>query len=320
MDIVEFEPVMAADVARCYNELIEGLPYCCPVLPARFLDARHLACPLCREESLLVARVAGGDVAGFVHTGIAAAPGDEERCDQDEPGIIRFLSYRPGQRRVGEALLEAAENWVRERRRPRVMAWSNDYLYPFYHSPFAHMSDRLGHLHPLFYLAGYRMLFSELIFEWPDFDPPRTTRPELVFDQRSERRDDVTMGGRTLKPVLKLRALQDSVELGSCEMTGWREGYAWREAADWCFCASLMVKDEVRGRGLGKFLLATGLAEMRKAGFRHAGVSTDWDNYRAQLFYTNLGYRLRDRTFAFEKDLSGVETAKGRSRRWQRDM
>ena len=50
---------------------------------------------------------------------------------------------------------------------------------------------------------------------------------------------------------------------------------------------------------------------MRKAGFRHAGISTDWDNYRAQLFYTNFGYRLRDRTFAFERDLTSVEIAEG---------
>jgi GNAT superfamily N-acetyltransferase len=311
MNIVQFEPSMAAEVARCYNELVEGVPYCYSVTPERFLDAGCLASPLCREESLLAAREASGEIVGFVHTGVAAAPGEEERGDLGEPGIIRFLSYRPGQRRVGQALLEAAESWVRERGRPRVMAWSNDYLYPFYHSPFAHLSDRLGHLHPLFYWAGYRMLFSELIFDWPDFAPPPTARPELVFDLRSEWRDGVTMGGRTLKPILQLRAQQDAVELGMCEMTGWREGYAWPEAANWCFCANLMVKDEVQGRGLGRFLLATGLAEMRKAGFRHAGISTDWDNYRAQLFYTNFGFRLRDRTFAFEKELTSVEIAEG---------
>jgi len=309
MEIIEFEPTMAAGVARCYSELTEGLPYCCPVPPERFLDAGHLASPLCRAESVLVAREASGDIVGYVHTGVAAAPGEEERGDQGEPGIIRFLSYRPGQRLVGQALLAAAESWICERGRPRVMAWSNDYLYPFYHSPFAHMSDRLGHLHALFCWAGYRMLFSELIFDWPDFDPPRIARPELAFDLRSEWRDDVTMGGRTLKPVLQLRALHDAVELGLCEMTGWRDGYAWPEAADWCFCANLMVKDEVQGRGLGQFLLATGLAEMRKAGFRHAGISTDWDNYRAQLFYANFGFRLRDRTFAFERNLTNVGIA-----------
>lgn len=42
---------------------------------------------------------------------------------------------------------------------------------------------------------------------------------------------------------------------------------------------------------------------MRRAGCRHALISTDWNNYRAYLFYTNFGFRFLDRTFGFRKEL-----------------
>jgi len=42
MRVVPFEVEMAAAVTRCYNELVAGVPYCCPVVPDRFLEAAHL--------------------------------------------------------------------------------------------------------------------------------------------------------------------------------------------------------------------------------------------------------------------------------------
>jgi GNAT superfamily N-acetyltransferase len=107
-----------------------------------------------------------------------------------------------------------------------------------------------------------------------------------------------------------MKAAQGEDEIGLCEMTGWWQGSVWPEAADWCLCAHLTVKEALQRRGLGKFLLAAGLAEMRKAGFRHAGISTDWDNYRAQLLYTSFGFSFRDRTFAFRKELGRAEAGR----------
>ncbi len=59
----------------------------------------------------------GDDVAGFVHVGVAA-PAAEEWHIQGEPGVIRFLSHRPGERAVGVGLLQAAEDWLREGTEP----------------------------------------------------------------------------------------------------------------------------------------------------------------------------------------------------------
>jgi GNAT superfamily N-acetyltransferase len=96
--------------------------------------------------------------------------------------------------------------------------------------------------------------------------------------------------------------MRDEQQIGICEMslipTRWRPQFA-----GWCECDLLLIADEWQGRGLGKYLLAEGLRQMRARGARHAMVNTDWDNYRAALFYSNFGYSFCDRTFAFGKDL-----------------
>ena len=302
MEIAPFEPGMAAGVAACYNDLVAGVPHCSPVAADEFVSLERLAFAACREETVLVARRAGSEILGFVHTGVAAPP-TEDWHPKDEPGIIRFLAYRPGQRAVGHALLQAAETWLRERGRLAVMAWSNDYSYPFYHLPVAHLSDRIAHAHPLFALGGYGVAMSELLFEWPDFEPPTVRRPGFDLDVAVEWRDSIAIGARVLKPALVVRAMRGDQEAGRCEIAGLGRATSRADAAGWCFCDELFVAEPLRGRGLGKFLLAAALAEMHQAGFRHAAISTDWNNYRAALFYANFGYSLCDRTFAFRKEM-----------------
>ncbi len=76
MEIVGFEPTMADDVARCYNDLIEPVPDCYPVPADRFASLAGLASGRLREEAMMVA-VESGEVVGFVHVGIAL-PAEEE--------------------------------------------------------------------------------------------------------------------------------------------------------------------------------------------------------------------------------------------------
>jgi hypothetical protein len=41
------------------------------------------------------------------------------------------------------------------------------------------------------------------------------------------------------------------------------------------------------------------MLELRRAGYRHAAISTALDNYRAALFYSNLGYQVVDWTYGY---------------------
>jgi len=299
MRLVPFEPSMAEAVAQCYNDIVRPAPYCAPVGADRFRDLKRLERAPLSEEALLAAQDEGGDLLGFVHLGVAA-PATEPWHLQGEPGILRFLSYQPGRRPVGEALLEAAEAWLRARGRSEVIAGHSHFMYPFYHLPFAHISERISHLPPLFGIEGYTVAESEVFFAWASFEAPVPPKPHLDVEIAIEWRDKVD----TFANGVVLNPKRGDKVMGECKIV--RLGYeGWRpELRHWCFCTSLHLDESLRGKGLGKYLLALGLREARQRGLRHTLVSTDWDNYRAYLFYTNFGYQFLDRTFSYRKHLT----------------
>ena len=297
MEIVGFDSGMADAVARCYRDAAASAPFCAPVEGRWFTDLGRLARHPVREEVVLVARE-GARIAGFVHAAVAA-PATEQWHVAGEPGVVRFLAYRPGERAVGKALLEAAEAWLRGRGRAEIIAGHSAFMYPFYHLPFAHMSERMAHITALFGMAGYVPAESEVLFEWPEFDPPSVPRPGLDVEVRVERRDIDTLG-----PGVAVNALRKGREVAECLMVR-LDSQKWRpELAGRCFCSSLHVDDAFQGKGLGKHLLSVGLGEMKRDGMRHALISTEWNNHRAYLFYANFGFRFLDRTFSFRKQLA----------------
>lgn len=301
MEIVPFEPKMAEDVARCYSDVVASAPYCEPVGGEWFADLTRLERQPLTEEEILVARH-GGEAVGFAHVGVAA-PASEDWHYKGEPGVIRFLAYRQGRRPVGAALLEAAERWLRERGRPRIIAGHCNFMHPFYHLPFGHISERISHLPPLFGMAGYAVEDSEVFFAWEDFESPMVHQPDLGVEVVVEWRDQV----ETFGPGVVVHPKRGNKTFGECHIVrlGWD---TWRpEISEWCFCTSLHIDEPLQGKGLGKYMLSLGLQEAREKGLRHAMISTDWNNYRAYLFYTNFGFRFLDRTFSFRKDFDRAE-------------
>ena len=75
------------------------------------------------------------------------------------------------------------------------------------------------------------------------------------------------------------------------------------EAEDWFMTTWIGVEREFQGRGLGRHLLRRALIEMRRAGYRHAAISTERRNCRAFLFYANFGYRVVDWTYGYGREL-----------------
>ena len=292
IEIVPFEPKMAAEVARCYNEAIETLPYCYPAPAERFATLAEIAHPRLRDEALLVAR--DGGIAGFVHLGVALPAQEEE--PPGEPAVIRFVAYPAGRRIVGQRLLDQAEAWAREYGRPEIHAFNAEYRYRFYHFWYAHLSEHIGHVRALLGMNGYRHCNGEIYFAWRDYEPPAAARPALEFEL------DFNWQQGPLGTRLSLRAIQWLQEIGVCNMDHGVASPA-PDASDWCYCDWLCVADRLQGQRLGVFLLATALSEMRKRGCKHAAISTNALNYRAALFYSNLGYRFVDATYAWRKEL-----------------
>jgi GNAT superfamily N-acetyltransferase len=297
MQLLPFAPSMGADLAHCYNDLIADVPNCHPVPVEQFGSMEALASTRrpAREEEIMVAE-AEGEIAGFVHVGIAPPP-EESWHPQGEPGVIRFLSYRPGQRPVGQALLDWAEGWARQRGRSAVVAWDMGFVYGFYHFQYAHLSERIGHVRALHGMAGYAENDSELFFTWRDFTPPAPVRPALDVEVTTDWKDG------PYGPRVDISARRDGARIGFCRMDRGQPSPA-PDALDWCFCDELDVEGPFQGQRLGHFLLSTGLNLMREAGCRHAAISTNGQNHRAALMYTNLGHRFADRTVSFRKELA----------------
>jgi len=295
MEIVPFEPNMAGGIAHCYNRLVAPVPECYPVSEDRFASVESLAHRRLRDEEIAVARK-GGEVVGFVHVGVALPVEHYEELE-GEPGVIRFLAYRVGERSVGQALLEWAEAWARGRERSAVLAWEAELRYPFYHFGYAHLSERIGHVRALMGMNAYRELGGELYLTWPHFTPPKPERPPFDFDLQVEWQE-----GPTARR-LSVRALEGEEQVGKCNMDLRHQSPAPDEK-QWCYCDDLWVAERLRGKRLGMFLLSTALSETRAAGCLHAAITTGGANYRAQLMYTNMGFQVVDYTVAFRKALS----------------
>ncbi len=297
IEIIPFQPEMADDVARCYNEAIAPVPDCHPVPAERFASIQSLATDRLRDEAILVARD-DGNIAGFAHLGIVL-PREHHHDEHPagEPAATRFLTYPVGGREVGNRLLAAAEEYARKHGRGRIIAFHYHARYPFYHCPWGHLSSHMAHIRALLGMHGYEDAGdSEFYFNWHDFEPPQAIEPPpgVALEPRwTEGR----LGTR-----LTLRALQGAEELGVCNIDRGQTSPS-PHAKDWCYVDWIGVEEAHQGKGLGRILLVNALHEMRRAGCRHASISTTWNNYRAALFYTNLGFRFADQTYSYKKEL-----------------
>ncbi|MBN1346921.1 MAG: GNAT family N-acetyltransferase [Phycisphaerae bacterium] len=304
MEILSYDPAMLPGIVASYNRVIRGVPHCFPVCEAEFEAA--LTGPAggrpshdwLHSETAFVARE-GTSVLGFAHVGLGHEDRDGAENDRgSDRGIIRFLWYERGQRAAGQALLDAASGYVRERGMKRVEACSDFFRYPFHCFPAVSLSDRLDHVRALLQFNGYEPFKGEVFFDWPDYPPivpeDRGTPVEISLDWPDN-------GG--LRPSLVARALRDGKVIGECVCLSGGEFSRQEAAQDWFFVKWLGINDEYQGRGLGRHLLQRALAEMRAVGYRHAAISTDWKNHRAFVFYSNHGFRIVDWTYAWARDL-----------------
>jgi len=109
--------------------------------------------------------------------------------------------------------------------------------------------------------------------------------------------------GRGVLPGLTVHAFRSGNEIGICESLSVGQYCQASEAQDWVFIKWIGVEEDERGKGWGRYLLQRNLWEMQKIGYKNTVISTDITNYRAQLFYTNYGYRVVDTAYGFVKNI-----------------
>lgn len=298
MEILEYTSDMQADVTTCYNALTAKVPHCYPI-HADELDSvlRSEVYENAYKGQLHSQKtfVAGdrGKVVGFVQVGVGSI-GEQ---DTDRTGVIRFFGYAPGERPTGQALLEKAEAYLNSQTAESILAFPQDYRYRFYHFDHAYLSDALGQVHALLGYNGYERQVGEVFLTWRDY-ARNPVALALAVDVSVEWEP-----GRGEYPNVSIRAVREGVEIGICQSVSGGEFSNHPDAQPWFHTTWLGIHDEFQGQGLGRYLLQRTLQEMRDVGYRHAAISTSWKNYRAFLFYSNLGYRVSDWTYALAKNV-----------------
>lgn len=309
MEIVQYTPDMQAPVTQFYNHLTADVPHCYPVNEEAFATAiRGVTTGKADvkeggvdSETAFVAMV-NGAMEAYIHVGIGQVRDHEEK--EEDVGIIRFFGYERGARRVGQAALEEAEAYLKTYNISKIFAFSQDCRYRFYHFEHAYLSDALDQVQGLLGFNGYRRSEGEVFLDWEDYSvtPIPSNLPVTLSTEWKDGR-----GGR---PNCTVHARQNGEQVGICENLCGGEFSSHPDAQDWLHTVWLGVEEEFQGQGLGRYLLQYALQEMKKIGYRHAAISTAWDNHRAFLFYSNCGYRTVDWTYEFVKDLSETPTHK----------
>lgn len=299
IEILSYKPEMARELTAVYDKAVRPVPHCYSVSAEDFagavakpeaLDDRWP--PLHSQEAFVATQ--GDRIVGLIDCGIRPP----KEPDEGEQGMIRMFWYERGRRAVGQALLERAEEYLGRRGVNRAEAFNQHYTYPFYQLHSSYLSDRLEQVAALLGFNGYRRIAGEVFLDWPDLDLLGPTKPGLSAEIAVHWRE--TPGRR---PVVTVKAVQGGKEIGVCTCDRIADYTSDEAARDWFFTSWLGVEREHQGQGLGKYLLQRALMEMRGAGYRHAAISTAWDNYRAFVFYSNVGYHVVDWTYGLSRKL-----------------
>ena len=195
----------------------------------------------------------------------------------------------------GKLCLKKRKSYLEACNVAHIDAFSQDSRYRFYHFENAGLSDGLDHVQALFGFNGYQYCSGEVFLDWKNYSvTPIPSSVPVTFSVDWEQ-------GRGQRPNCTVRAYLDDKEIGECESVSGGEFSSHPDAQDWLHTTGLDIEDPYQGQGIGRYLLQYSLQEMRKVGYRHATISTDWENYRAFLFYSNCGYRVVDWTYELEK-------------------
>ena len=297
MEIVQYTPELQSDLTEFYNRQTANVPHCYPVNEQEFAlvmrgvtGKAEIKAGGLDSETVFVA-IVNGAVAAFIHAGVGQI-GDNREIPV---GVVRFLGYERGARRAGQAVLEKAEAYLKAYDAAQIFAFSQDCRYRFYHFENACLSDGLDHVEALFGLNGYRRCTGEVFLDWENYSVT-TSHSSLPVTLSLDWKQ-----GRGQRPNCIAYAHLDGQEIGKCESVSGGEFSSHPDAQDWLHTVGLDIKDAFQGQGFGRNLLQYALKEMHKIGYRHAAISTHWENYRAFLFYSNCGYRVVDWTYELQK-------------------
>jgi GNAT superfamily N-acetyltransferase len=303
MKIEQIPPDRVGELTAVYNDYVAYVPFSEAVSVEQFVEIRawrdDRSAQLETEQTIYAAREEGRHV-GFAHVALGRFPGPELRGDQQPgpTGVIRLITYPPRRRRAGQALLEAAETHLMGQGASRILAFLNN-GYLFQRFAYGELPDTCGHLVALLGMNGYRVARGEVFMRYAGFVTENTILPDPRTDPSVERIAQATGTRDSIRVVVR----KGKEFIGVCEghsLGLW--GHSDLSHAT-VVLGPMDVEEAFQGRGWGRFLANTMLEEASELGYRHTTTSTQEENHRAQLFYTNMGYKVTDVAHSWLKDI-----------------
>ncbi len=298
--IEHWEMDEAARLQAVWEVATASAPFAYPVEPAEFaagiipMESDDESCASAQSQKLLAASDTTGPV-GFVHLCV----GSDVEVDGEniECGIIRFLAFSPRRREVGQALLSDAEQIFQSEGLTRVDAFSLYHGYPFHNHKVGILSSRMTHVSSLLKENGYRAHDGHVTMQ-RSLDSAPLPDPHQGVKLIIERSD-----GAGALPNIRVKAAIDGQAIGSCRSQSGRT-YADQDSLDWLsYTRWIGVKESYRRKGIGRHLLRRALHEMRCEGYKSAALNCREENHAAVSLYLSEGYRTRDTSLAYVKDL-----------------
>jgi GNAT superfamily N-acetyltransferase len=294
---------------QVYNEQFANVPHCYAVSPEEFEAGfgyqkfeRDFYCEDINSEKIIVVEE-NRKIIGFSDVAVAEIYIDgKEKGQKLQRGFIRFLTYQPGYRSAGQMLIEESERYLYNLGMKQISAfrlnYTNDHCgYHFYHLGYSMISDKMNHICALFGMNGYIKNGGEMFLNQPEY---KVSEP-ILLDNKIEIATNQKSPIRANLPGLTVEATRNGKWVGNCSSISAGEFCLADNAQDWVFITGLFIEKLDQGKGLGRYLLQKNLWEMQNLGYRNSVISTDWRNYRAQLFYTNYGYQIADTNYEFAK-------------------
>lgn len=306
-EVIKYTPDLLQPLTQFYNDQIADIANCFPVSEDEFLTVlggltgeKEKSNGSLEEEALFLS-INERKVKAFIHVGIniRKVQNDDEDSKEVRTGYIRFFGYERGEWQVGQAVLEKAEEHLNSFEVSSIYAFTSNRVsrYPFYGLVYTKLSSFLDHLQGILTANGYRPSVRNVFLNWEDYVvKPVLPDPSLVTTVHWE-------GGIGDREFCIVKIFKEEMEVGDCESISAGVFLSHPDAQDWVFTEWLGIEKDLQGKGLGKFLLQYSLQEMQKAGFRHASISTELENHRAILFYSNLGYKVVDWTYEYHKKI-----------------
>ena len=289
------EPVVAALNAQCAT-----LPFFFPVTPDEYAQNMQRQAYVDEpykgiEAEQFILGESGGRIVGFAH--VARNDWEVEKGKIVREGVLRFFTYEPGYRAVGQALLDASETYLRERGAELIGAIGWGIHYMCWHLR-RRVSSSMPHIMALLGANGYE----------PDHIKTLLVNRNLTLNHLEPPAGDVeiavhTEDGWGRQPRIVINLHRNGHRIGRCETYPVDRFHHNDGALRSCYIESIGVNPKEQGKGWGRYLLQRTLETAQQQGYRNALLETMSDNYRAQLLYSNTGFELLDTTYAWVKKL-----------------